>query len=353
HDLSLTTKAVLQEVQRGDFSRLPRIYDAVADARLSTVANWQEKLVIRIPDLAKDIAWVIDLGDSIYGIKEGNIDADLLLQTLNESVFIDDPHAIVRALNDAVEAVARTSRAELQREFTAGATAAEALARHVEVSPSEAFADFLAVQIVEQALLSVGNNVDGVMPLISEIVGETLNDLSFRRYQLIDAEALRVFAREQQIVVEGGNLNKAIAIDVDNLSQAIVRRLNRLALDQTGNVRNNRVNSARGLSEALTAAHVLDNPRGLTRGLQGALEVADGVAAPLFWRDGPARPVDAVVVEAAPRVPAALPADAPEALRGPVVEAAVAADARGRAREAGVGRGEFQLSRMQIAVSGV
>ncbi|MCX8519889.1 MAG: hypothetical protein ORN21_07130, partial [Methylophilaceae bacterium] len=46
HDLSVTTEAVLQEVQRGDFSRLPGIYDAVARARLSTVENWQEKLEI-------------------------------------------------------------------------------------------------------------------------------------------------------------------------------------------------------------------------------------------------------------------------------------------------------------------
>ena len=55
----------------------------------------------------------------------------------------------------------------------------------------------------------------------------------------------------------------------------------------------------------------------------------------------------------APRVPAALPENAPVELRAVVVEAAGEADALGLAREAGVGRGEFQLSRMQIAVSGV
>ena len=355
HDLSVTTKAVLQEVQRGDFSRLPRIYDAVAEARLGTVANWQEKLAITIPDIATNIDWLITVGDATYGIKKGNIDADLLLQTLKESVFIADDHAIARGLNDAVEAVARTSRVELQRSFTAGATAAEGLARTVEVSPSEAFANFLAVRIVEQALLRVGNSVETVdIALISEMVYGTLNDVSLRNYQIIDTEALKGFAREQQIVLEGETLNKVIDIDADNLSQAIVDRLNTLATEQTGNARDNNVDNPQRLSETLSAERVLENARDFTRALSVVLEVADGVDAPLFGRDGPvARAVEAVEVEPAPRVPEPLPENAPEALRRVVAEAAGEEDALGQVREAGIGRGEFQLSRMQIAVSGV
>ncbi|MCX8518668.1 MAG: hypothetical protein ORN21_00840, partial [Methylophilaceae bacterium] len=330
HDLSLTTKAVLQEVQRGDFSRLPGIYDAVAETRLGTVANWQEKLIITNDRLAKTIESVIDLGDSIYGIKAGNVDADVLLRMLNENVVIADDHAIARGLNNAVEAITRTSRAELQREFAAGATTAEALARTVEVNPSEAFTNFLAVRIVEQALL-VGSLATVGLARLSANVDVVLNDLGLRAYQRVNAEDLRAFAREQQIVLEGEGLNKAIAIDVDNLSQAIIRRLNTLSIDQTGNAWDNNEVDAPKLTTALTEYINLNDvrTRAFISGLQGALELeaAAQVYAPLFGRDGPARPVDAVVVEAAPRVPAprvpaALPADAPEALRGPVVEAA-------------------------------
>ena len=358
YDLSLTTKAVLQEVQRGDFSRLPGIYDAVAEARLGTVANWQEKLFITISGLVETIESVITIGVATDGIKSGNVDADLLLQTLNESVFIDDPRAIARGLNNAVEAVTRTSRAELQRSFTAGATAAEGLARTVEVNPSEAFANFLAVRIVEQALV-VGNLATVGILRLSANAKVILNDLGFRAYQYVDREALRAFAREQQIVLEGEGLNKVIAIDVDNLSQAIIRRLNTLSIEQTGNALDNNNLDAPRLAEALTVYTELDaaSARDFISGLQGVLEVADPVDAPLFGRDGPparaAGAGDAVAGRAPPRVPEPLPENAPVELRAVVVEAAGEADALGRVREAGVGRGEFQLSRMQIAVSGV
>ena len=358
YDLSLTTKAVLQEVQRGDFSRLPGIYDAVAQARLGTVANWQEKLSITNVALADNIADVINHGNPDNGIKRGNVDADLLLQTLNESVFIADDHAIARALNNAVEAVTRTSRAELQSSFTAGATAAEGLARTVEVNPSEAFANFLAVRIVEQALV-VGNLATAGTVRLAANVKLIINDLGFRAYKYVDREALRAFAREQQIVLEGEGLNKVIAIDVDNLSQAIIRRLNTLSIEQTGNPWDNNNFDAPRLAEALTVYTELDaaSARDFISGLQGVLEVADPVDAPLFGRDGPparaAGAGDAVAGRAPPRVPEPLPENAPVELRAVVVEAAGEADALGRVREAGVGRGEFQLSRMQIAVSGV
>ena len=362
--LAGTARNVLREVQSGDFARLPGIYDAVALARLSAVTGWQDRLVITPVQLEEAITIASIRRPKFIAIAGQDrpivqrVDSARLRADLQASHLLDDPLAIARGLNDGVKAVSETAKAYLQRSFAAGATAAEGLARTVEVSPSKAFANFLAVRIVEQAILRVGNNGDEVIPLISDIVGATLNDISLRRYQIIDADALRDFAREQQIVLEGEALNKVIAIDADNLSQAIVDRLNRLAIEQTDNVRNNKVDSPRALSEALTVNHVLDNARNLTSGLRAVLEVADGVDAPLFGPDGPparaAGTGDAVVLEAAPpRVPAGLPENAPVELRAVVVEAAGEADALGRVREAGVGRGEFQLSRMQIAVSGV
>ena len=363
--LAGTARNVLREVQSGDFARLPGIYDAVALARLSAVTGWQDRLVITPVELEEAIT-IASIRRPKFIAIEGQdrpivqkVDSARLRADLQASHLLDDPLAIARGLNDGVKAVSETAKAYLQRSFAAGATAAEGLARTVEVSPSEAFANFLAVRIVEQALFG-GNIADVGIEQISANVELIINDLGFRAYQIVDREALRGFAREQQIVLEGEGFNKVIAIDADNLSQAIVDRLNTLAIQQTGDARDNNVDAPR-LTAALIEFHVLDDAaraRDFIRGLQGVLEVADGVDAPLFGPDGPparaAGTGDAVVLEAAPpRVPAGLPENAPVELRAVVVEAAGEADALGRVREAGIGRGEFQLSRMQIAVSGV
>ena len=346
-DLVVATEAVLGELQRGEFSRLPGIYDAIAKTRPGTIARWQQRLSIT----AHDIARYLHLKIGVVNKYEYE-----LSDALSEVKFLKDPLAIAKALTGAVEAVTRTSRADLPRGVDVNTISAPS------VDPSAAFTRFLASHIVEQLLhrtrdssgrwqvLKLQN-----MPALVRVIQEVLSDVSAGIHGLIDREALKRFAIRHQLTAQGTGLNQAITIDADNLSRAIADRLDSI-FRQSGLPIH--ILDEQRLSEVLTANNILGNARGdftsrLRTVLDGGGDGADEVDGSMFGRHGPAaRPVDAVV-EVAPQVPAALPADAPPILHEVVVEAAGRDDALGQAREAGVGRGEFQLSRMQIAVSGV
>ena len=367
-DLVVATEAVLGALQRGEFSHLPGIYDAIAQAHLGTVVDWQHQLIIT----AHDLAWYLSL-------KVVSIDQAELNHALSKIELLQDPLAVAKALKGAVAAVTRTFRADLPRGVKVDTISAPSVdpSSAPSLDPSAAFTHFLASHIVEQLLHRTRDSSGSSgrwqisklwdIPTLMNVIYEVVSDVDTGTHGLIDREALKSFAIRHQLTAQGTGLNQAITIDADNLSRAIADRLASVIRQNIGrSVSQNPVANARTfkaaastLSRAMTVRNVLGHGRGdftsrLRMVLDGGGDGADEVDGSMFGRHGPAaRPVEAVVVEAVPQVPAALPADAPPILHEVVVEAAGRDDALGQAREAGIGRGEFQLSRMQIAVSGV
>ena len=229
-------------------------------------------------------------------------------------------------------------------------------------------------------------------PAVIRIIQDVLSDVSAGIHGLIDIEELKSFAIKHQLARKGTGLNQAITIDADNLSRAIADRLDSV-LKQYGLPTH--ILDDRRLSVALTGNHVMDLVPYVISGLKKALGRADNVVeqvnAPMFGRDAipapPPPPFEAPIFgrNRAPTPPPPPPFDAPMFGRNRApAQAAVADDLSvnssqasstvdllidsessgssmhrslpdilGQVREEGIGRGEFQLSRMQIAVSGV
>ena len=377
-DLVVATKAVLGALQRGELSGLAGTYDAIDQARPGTIAHGQQQSTIT----AHDLALYLNL----------KIGAELN-HALAENRTLQDPLAVAKALKGAVEAVTRSSRAAPPRGVNVDTISAPS------VDPSAAFTNFLASHIVQQ-LLNMARDSSGRLqilrlentPAVIRIIQDVLSDVSAGIHGLIDIEELKSFAIKHQLARKGTGLNQAITIDADNLSRAIADRLDSV-LKQYGLPTH--ILDDRRLSVALTGNHVMDLVPYVISGLKKALGRADNVVeqvnAPMFGRDAipapPPPPFEAPIFgrNRAPTPPPPPPFDAPMFGRNRApAQAAVADDLSvnssqasstvdllidsessgssmhrslpdilGQVREEGIGRGEFQLSRMQIAVSGV
>ncbi|MCX8519116.1 MAG: hypothetical protein ORN21_03155, partial [Methylophilaceae bacterium] len=279
-DIIVAIEAVFRALELGQFSRLPGIYDAIAKASLGTIYDWQHRLTITADDIAHELRQLLSLklaeiilkrskshamgdlvvateavlgalergelsglagtydaieqarpGTIVHGQQQSTMTADELARTLNlqigaelnhalaENRTLKNPFAVARALQGAVEAVTRSSRADLPREVNVATISAPSL------DPSAAFTDFLASHIVEQ-LLNTTRDSSGRLqilrlqntPAVIRIIQEVLSDVGAGTHGLIDREALRSFAIKLQLATKGKILNQAIMIDADNLS---------------------------------------------------------------------------------------------------------------------------------------